>query len=46
MPVYLDMVPGLASLARATLAYFRFGGIADMAGPVSGLTRSRMTLAV
>ena len=44
MPVYLDMVPGLASLARATLAYFRFGGIADMAGLAGGLTPSRMTL--
>ena len=32
MRVYLDMVPGLASLTPATLAYFRFGGIADMAG--------------
>jgi len=32
------MVPDLAPLTRATLAYFRFGGIADMAGLAGGLT--------
>ena len=36
MWVYLDMVPGLASLTLAKLADFRFGGIADMAGLAGG----------
>ena len=43
MRVSLDMIPGLASLTRATLAYFRFGGIADMVGLAGGLTHREWT---
>ena len=43
MRVSLDMVPGLAPLTPATLAYFRFGGIADTAELAGGPAASRVT---